>query len=255
MMTKSKLLLAPDHLSGCLFAGVHRDTRGADLAAEGRVNHFPASVLVAVSLVSLSELFVLPADRDWRDVSGLPVLPRLTVTGPIDVPVSSWAAGEVVATTFAFYPDAWRQMGGAEDEVEAGWTAFCDVLTTIWATSRASSWPSAAGISDWARGVTTRAAFSARGRSLRAFERRLKRLSGHSRRTLEFHSSFENLHQVSRRHAVEPLAEIATEAGYSDQSHMGRTVRRATGFLPAYLNRAIETQEAFWCYRLLGERF
>jgi AraC-like DNA-binding protein len=83
----------------------------------------------------------------------------------------------------------------------------------------------------------------------------LKRLSGHSRRTLEFHSSFENLHQVSRRHAVEPLAEIATEAGYSDQSHMGRTVRRATGFLPAYLNRAIETQEAFWCYRLLGERF
>ncbi len=194
--------------------------------------------------------------------------------GPVDVPVSSWAAGEVVATTFAFYPDAWRQMGGAEDhanipesivkaieafatedEVEAGWTAFCDVLTTIWATSRASSWPGAAGISDWARGVTKRAAFSARGRSLRAFERRLKRLSGHSRRTLEFHASFENLHQVSRRFAGEPLAEIATEAGYSDQSHMGRAVRRATGFSPAYLNRAIETQEAFWCYRLLGERF
>ena len=48
---------------------------------------------------------------------------------------------------------------------------------------------------------------------------------------------------------------LAGDAGYSDQSHMGRAVRRATGFSPARLNRMIESEESFWCYRLLGQRF
>ena len=273
-MTTSELLLAPQQLCGCLFAAVHRDTRGADLAPEDRLNHFPASVLVAVSLISEGEIFLLPPGCDWRRASDQPALQRLTVTGPTDLPMTSWAAGGVRATTFAFYPDAWRQLGGAKDYSDipasiagaidrfeaagnsnAGWAAFCNHLTPIWAKSRAASWPGAAGISDWTRSLTARVALSTRGRSLRAFERRLKRLSGHSRRTLAFHAAFENLHRISRRHAGEPLAEIAAEAGYADQSHMGRAVRRATGFSPAYLNRAIETEEAFWCYRLLGERF
>ena len=45
------------------------------------------------------------------------------------------------------------------------------------------------------------------------------------------------------------------EGGFADQSHMGRAVRRATGFSPARLNRMIESEESFWCYRLLGQRF
>ncbi len=273
-MTTSELFLSPQHLSGCLFAAVHRDTRGADLPPADRLNHFPASVLAAVSLISEGELIVLPQGRDWPDAANLPALPRLTATGPTDVPTTSWALGGVKATTFAFYPDAWRQLGGSEDysgipdcivnaidcyeaaeNSHKGWIAFCDHLAPTWAKSRAASWPGATGISDWTRSLTARAALSTRGRSLRAFERRLKRLSGHSRRTLAFHAAFENLHQISRSHAGEPLAEIAAEAGYADQSHMGRAVRRATGFSPAYLNRAIESEEAFWCYRLLGERF
>ena len=50
-------------------------------------------------------------------------------------------------------------------------------------------------------------------------------------------------------------AQIALDAHFSDQSHMGRAVKRATGFSPAHLNTLTETNEAFWCYRLLGERF
>lgn len=270
----SKLLLPPPRLSGCLFGAIHRDTRGVDLSAPDRLNHFPASALVAVSLISEGELFVVPEGADWRDAVDLSPLPRLTVTGPTETPTTSWAASGVCATTFAFYTDAWRQLGGAEDyatvpravtdavrafeaagDPEAGWIDVCDRLTNLWTASRADNWPGVAGISDWTRSLAARAAMSARGRSLRAFERRLKRLSGHTRRTLTFHASFENLHRVARRRAGEPLAEIAAEAGYSDQSHMGRAVRRATGFSPAYLNQAIETEEAFWCYRLLGERF
>ena len=96
---------------------------------------------------------------------------------------------------------------------------------------------------------------SSAGQSLRSYERRLKRSSGHTQRALMFYANVENLHKVARENADQPLSDIALAAGYSDQSHMGRALRRATGFSPAQLNHAIETEEAFWCYRLLGERF
>lgn len=51
------------------------------------------------------------------------------------------------------------------------------------------------------------------------------------------------------------LSERLAEAGFSDQSHVGRAVRRTTGFSPAKLNRLIQREEAFWCDRLLGEHF
>lgn len=90
---------------------------------------------------------------------------------------------------------------------------------------------------------------------MRAIERRLKRWSSQSRQSLKFYSDIENLHMLSVNNADAKLAGLASDAGYSDQSHMGRAVQRATGFSPAHLNQLIKTQEAFWCYRLLGERF
>lgn len=90
---------------------------------------------------------------------------------------------------------------------------------------------------------------------MRATERRLRRWSGQNQQSLEFYARFEKLHQLSVAEKGASLAEIAHDAGFSDQSHMGRTVRRATGYSPAKLNHLIETEEAFWCYRLLGERF
>jgi len=48
---------------------------------------------------------------------------------------------------------------------------------------------------------------------------------------------------------------VATDAGYSDQSHMGRHVRAQKGFTPAELMRRFESDEASWSYRLMGERY
>ena len=101
----------------------------------------------------------------------------------------------------------------------------------------------------------SRAARSGRGNSLRTFDRHLKRLSGQTRRSLDFYTTFEGLHRIAVTEATGTPADIAALAGYADQSHMGRSVRRATGFSPAALNHAIRTEEAFWCYRLLGQRF
>ncbi|WP_339693305.1 helix-turn-helix domain-containing protein [Celeribacter baekdonensis] len=270
----SKLLLPPPDLAGCLMAGLYRDTRGANLCDADRMNHFPASPLVAITLVLHGSLHILPAGTGWQVAEQTPPLPRKSAHSPQEAPVTSWAQGDVVALAVGIYPDAWRALGGdgacsalpsvLSEALEAfdatgtaaeGWAALCKRLETAWRAARPDSWRPVARISDWSAALATRAAFSGTGRSLRSIERKIKRYSGHTQRSLAFYSNVEKLHEHSRRSAGQPLAEIAIEAGYSDQSHMGRALRRATGFSPARLNKAIETEEAFWCYRLLGERF
>ena len=270
----SKLFLPPPALSGCLLVGIFRDTRGANLSAADRMNHFPASPLVAISLVRHGTLHVLPTGKSWQAAPDTPALDRISALPPQDAPVSSWSPGDVVALTVGVYPDAWIALGGdcastkmppvfdqalecfdAEKHEVDGWFKFCERLERAWRDARRETSPPIARISDWATTLATRAALSGAGRSIRSIERRIKRFSGHSRRSLAFYSAFERLHEHSRNSAGQPLAEIAVDAGFSDQSHMGRAVRRATGFSPAQLNKAIETKEAFWCYRLLGERF
>ncbi|WP_299682279.1 hypothetical protein [uncultured Roseobacter sp.] len=86
-------------------------------------------------------------------------------------------------------------------------------------------------------------------------ERRLKRWTGHSKQALEFFAQVDHLHGLAHQAQNQTAAEIAYDGAYSDQAHMGRAVKRATGFSPVRLNKHIEHEEAFWCYRLLGERF
>lgn len=274
MPTVSKLFHPSPQLSGCMFAGIFRDTRGVDLSDGDRMNHFPASPLVAVTQVLSGELWLVPVGEDWPGVVGKIPLPSFSVTGPQNTPTSSWASGESAAFTVGFYHDAWLALGGAADcsrvpkdiaeamhcfaiesNPQEGWIAFCNALIPVWAKSRPTAWPGIVGIGDWAKAVASRAALSGSGRSLRSLERRIKRASGQTQRSLDFYGSFENLHRIAQQFPQTSLAEIAQEAGFADQSHMGRSVRRATGYSPARLNRAIETKEAFWCYRLLGERF
>ena len=47
------------------------------------------------------------------------------------------------------------------------------------------------------------------------------------------------------------LADLAAEAGFSDQSHMGREIRRVSGWPPGRLDALMRTEEAFWFYRLV----
>ncbi len=269
MRPVSKLFLPPPALSGSVLVAVYRDTRGARLSAEDRVNHFPASPMVAVTRVLHGELRLIPDGGDWRAALTAPALPKTFVMGPQNTPVSSWASGDVTALTVGVYPDAWRAYGGDDDHAalppeisraldqiseapspEAGWDRFCSVLGQEGRRAHAAT-----GVGDWVKSLMTRAALSGSGQSLRSIERRVKRLTGSTRQTLEFFANIETLQATVSDSSDRSLADIALAAGYSDQSHMGRAVRRATGFSPARLNRAIETEEAFWCYRLLGERF
>jgi len=270
----SKLFLPPPQLSGCLIVGIYRDTRGVVMSDEDRVNHFPASPLVTVTKVISGELRRLPTGNVWHAAKEQDVFPQLFVTAPQDTPLSSWAPSDVTALSLGIYHDAWLSLGGdtdflrapeylaaafesfaTEKDPETGWNALCEKLSPVWAKKRPSTWQGTVKIADWARSVMTRTALSGSGRSVRSLERRIKRLSGQTRGSLDFYSAFENLHQIRQENSESSLAEIASDAGYADQSHMGRVVKRATGFSTARLNHAIENEEAFWCYRLLGERF
>lgn len=270
----SKLLLPHQALAGCVFAGVYRDTRGAKLSDVDRVNHFPASPLVSVTLVLRGELVLLSGPSDMSNARRKDPAPSCFVWGPSDDPTSSWSPGEIAAISIGIYHDAWLQLGGDSNfrhvpesfqaalghlakvpQIEQGWDAFCDELEEHWARLHPKGWRGVWGIADWAQATVTRAALAQTGQSLRSVQRHLKRMSGQTRRSLDFYSAFETLHQVATRNPGISLAEGAHAAGYSDQSHMGRAIRRATGFTPARLNNAIQTEEPFWCYRLLGERF
>lgn len=277
MSAHSYILFPPAELASCMSIGIVRDTRGLTLSALERVNYFPASPVVAFTLVLEGALRVSSEICDLATLRTKPVMPEISVTPPQPAPTQSWSEGPIHALTVGFYTDAWVQLGGdvatnrvprgleiaaallgQNTHVQPDWPAFCDALGVIWAQSRTASktpqWAGSHRIADWVRHLSTRAALSGAGQSVRSVERRLKRLSGQSKQSLRAYAQMENLLRLRVKNPDTPLAAIAADAQFSDQSHMGRAVKRITGFSPGQLNQLIETDEAFWCYRLLGER-
>jgi len=210
-------------------------------------------------------------------------LPQAFVSGPYPGPIVSWSPGPIVAMTVGFYPEAWRALTGLDAEAlrglekpldatlsrellplflavaaasdcEQGFLRLQDGLEPLWRDSI----PRRLGppwLEDWARGLASRAALSGPGKSARQIQRRIKAWTGQSQRDLQVLARVEAV--FARTHAAGEvsLSALAAEMGYADQSHMGREVRRVTGHSPAQIRRLIDTDERFWCYRLLGERF
>lgn len=277
MTAYSELLLPPPALASCISAGIFRDTLRANLSDCDRLNYFPANPLFAVSRVFEGQLHMAHRLTDIEALRATGPIPHLMATPPQEGPICSWSPAGLRVITVAFYPDAWAALGGnanggaLPDSVQSAmmsdatdiahyWDALCASLTSVWDSTREDpalplGWAGSHRVADWARHITTTAALSGTGRSLRSLERRLRRLTGLSKQSLDFFARVEDLHARSQSTADTSLAQIAADAGFSDQSHMGRTVKRATGFAPGQINKLIATEEPFWCYRLLGERF
>ena len=88
----------------------------------------------------------------------------------------------------------------------------------------------------------------------RSLQRLIKYWTGQSLRDLQLYARVENAISHGARMSKEErlnFAAVAAESGFSDQSHLGREVRRVTGLPPAKLNELVEQHEAFWMYRLL----
>ncbi|MCB1356634.1 MAG: AraC family transcriptional regulator [Maritimibacter sp.] len=274
MATRDRLILPPPALAGCLYGALLRDTRGRGLTGPALYNHFPASPLVAVTWVFHGRLHMVEDGLVCADP-----LPAISISGPSPAPVTSWSPGAVLALTQSFKPEAWAALTGAAPSAPAGPTGTLDrlppgplrtalgavsapddlprleaALVPLWQARRRGAGPGGAGhrLGDWVTSVLLRAATGGTGRSLRQAQRRLKALTGHSARDLALYAQVEALWQLSRDSDA-PLARVALDGGFADQSHMGRAVRRVTGKSPAALIRAIAEDEAFWAYRLLGK--
>jgi AraC-like DNA-binding protein len=254
-----------------------RDTREVELGAEDRLNYFPASPLVALTVVLQGQLRVSFKICDLATLRTKDVQPKVSVTPPQAVPTQSWSDGPIHAITVGFYTDAWSQLGGdigtnmlpkpleqastqlvGANNIVTAWEDFCVALQPIWTQARhmnrAPQWAGSHRITDWTRHLLMRAALSSAGQSARSFERRMKYWTGQSKQSLSAYSQMEELLRLRTNEPDAALAAIAADAQFSDQSHMGRAVKKNTGFSPGRLNRLIETNEAFWCYRLLGDR-
>ncbi|WP_374352625.1 helix-turn-helix domain-containing protein [Chitinimonas sp.] len=280
--TRACLHTPSQALSACMLAAVERDTRGCVLDETQRFNYYPATPMASIAWIFDGCLHqVVDADPDAPPQLG-PAFPRLLFTGPQRKPTVSWSPGPVHALLVGFYPDALARLLGqpikpfvdrvlpleaiappallhacqavfAESD-----TAFAELerqLTPLWHEPANRSQSLLLG--DWVRSLLTRSTHSGAGNSLRQLQRRVQDWTGQSHRDLQL---FVRTEEAALRIAAAPdhprndFATVAADAGFADQSHLGREVRRVTGLPPARLRTLIAEHEAFWYYRLvMGE--
>ena len=283
----ASLLLPRPSLATCIVLGVVRDTRGRTLAHEDRFNHFPLSPYCSLTWHVEGRLHLVKTDAEAKAPETGAPLPRLMVSGPGSGPVTTWSAGPVFVLTVSFYPDVWEALTGTsvlplfdkhvagenvlppdlvetllpvfrEAGAEQSFACFEEQIAQRWAQRRSKGGVSPFWMRDWATALAARAALSSTGRSLRQLQRRVKHQTGRTQRELALLVRNEEL--FARVMSDEPgtapdHAGLAVDAGFADQAHMIREVRRMTGMPPARILRLIATEESYWPYRLLGMRY
>jgi len=276
----SKLHFPQSNMRGCIFWGVERDTRGIALSDAQRFNYYPASPLPTISWTFQGVLRMVLDPYSASTPEMGPPLPRVLFAGPHTRPSASWSAGEVHAMSVTLLPETLHRLFGVRMEslvdkilpLESVVTGpLLDKLQVIAPSPVGDTfqciekvfephWKSAVGedsmptIHGWISSLAQRAAFSELGIGVRQLQRKLKQLTGQSQRDLQIYARTEKamicLADLNEDSPVE-LADLAAEAGFSDQSHMGREIRRVSGMSPGQLEALMRTDEAFWFYRLL----
>ena len=280
----SEFLHPRAELAQCILGGFLRDTRGCDLAQHQRFNHFSASPLCAVSLLFAGTGRILTQPEHFETPLSVEPMGTALFSGPQSQPTTSWNDGDINALVVVFYPDAISAMldrpmeafldrSIAIDDLPDG-TVFQSLqrsfmtgdakrafevlqsdLAPIWRAKRPTQSGFGRMMGDWSRSLMLNAALSNSGRSLRQMQRRVKAATGQPLKRLQNYAKAEDAFVLALKEGSEDIAGIAMDAGYSDQSHMGRYVRAQTGFTPTQLLRGYESDEAFWSYRLMGERY
>ena len=273
------LYLPQIELASCIFAAVERNTLQRSLDARERFNYYPASPLPQLSWIFEGQLHLTRLERH-AEPSLEPALPKLVIAGPQTMPSASWSPGAVHALTVSFYPQALsrflhKPLSHLNNRVEPleAWASpeFCalayglfphasahpfqawqELLLQHWQQQREQRVLPLLG--DWVRSQLSKVAFSDAAISLRQWQRRIKQMTGHSQQDLQFFSQVEEtfVRLVTKSEsAPKNFSDLAYEAGFADQSHMGRSVKRVTGLSPARFMELMQTEESFWFYRLL----
>jgi AraC-like DNA-binding protein len=274
--TSSQVIAPCDALSQCVRAYVSRCTLGATLKTSQRHNHFPASAACSITW------FMHGSSRRVHDPQALPS--TVLFRGPHTRPVTTVNTGPVQMFVLLLMPDALQAIANidagqhlnrlcpADKVFDPHWMALLHAvgaaaddthrvqlieafLAPRWLAACGGTGGHAGRYTPWASALATRAASTGSGRSSRQLERRVLAWTGLPMRTLRGLCRAEEgflkaLHLAAQHTGLRiPWAEVALEAGYADQAHMCREVRRLTGFSPQALWRHTRNDEAFWVYR------
>jgi AraC-like DNA-binding protein len=277
-------LYLPDPAVGQYLAmAVERDTRGLALTAAERFNYYPASPFPTLSWVWQGELQMVEDVGESQPQMGA-AMPDMLFSGPYSRPSASWSAGPVHALMVGLYPEFVTQLLGIQLETyfdrvipleqlrdvmpawfwqlcqqvqqqpEQAFACLQQQLQQQLNADQASLPPRT--LSGWLRAMLLRASFSQAGSSLRQWQRHIKQLTGQSQRDLQLYEKTEQAFSQFARQATPAGTEwamLAADSGFADQSHLGREVRRITGFSPKRLQQMMAEDESFWFYRLLWQ--
>jgi AraC-like DNA-binding protein len=284
------LLLPRPSLAGCIFCAMVRDTRHLALNPKERVTYYPANPYSGINLFfeGCSSLFIEmgTSSKPGFDRGGvLKPLPAVVFSGPQGQPRVSVDSGPVYVLWIGLYPDALHAIGGPRpvtyfdnsvdisaalaprlasvfvdalklDSAEAAFEQLQNAIDPMWQAGRPDAAMASKHIADWTRYLAMRAATTGAGRSIRQIERRFKNSAGQTQRELATLARSEEIFRQTMMRIAddhEDWARLALDTGYSDQSHLVRQTKRATGFTPADLRQRIRTERPFWVYRLMGQ--
>ena len=279
--TSAFLFFPKKQLSSLIFAAIIRDTQGLNLQEIDRYNFFPATPFCSITWVLKGELFRINDKMGFTKEA----LPNIFVSGPRPGPLISWSSGDLCAITISFFPDAWHKLTNTSpvnitnkylkigtienknlskifeqfsdyDDYNTLFEMLQNQLIPLWKEQRQKENKSLNQIKDWASNIFTKTALSQSGKSVRQIQRHLKNLTGHSKREIE---NFIRLEEVFAKY-INPtnegnLANLSIDTGFSDQSHMGRMIKKMIGNSPAAINELIMHDERYWFYRLLAQNF
>ncbi len=270
-------LHSPGHrLGNCVFLVVERDTRGVHLSDADRFNYFPATPFPSMTWILDGKLHMVESSAKDVSTLGNP-LPNAILSGPTRKPSVSWSPGEIRVLTISFYPEALARLLGSKIEqyvgtvlplekvisvgrlghlatVQLGRDPFAqvrDLLNCLWDEEPAQQH---SDIRSWLARLATRSASVAGITGRRSAQRFVKYWTGQSLRDLQLYARAETAFSHGGKLPNGErcnFAAVAAESGFSDQSHLGREVRRVTGLPPAKLKELVEQGEPFWIYRLL----
>jgi AraC-like DNA-binding protein len=258
-------------------AYVSRCTLGAGLASGERYNHFPASAACGITW------FISGNSQRLHSQQALPS--SITFRGPLTRPVTTFNPGPVQMFVLLLMPDALQAMTGvsvgqhlnrlsaADTVFDSQWMSMLHAVAAAaddaarvqlieaflaprWQVHSGGTWGHARSYLPWAQALATRAWAAGTGRSSRQLERRARNWSGLPMRSLRglcrAEQGFLQALRVASGQAGQRVnwADVALHAGYADQPHLCRELRRFTGFSPQALLRLMHGDEGFWLYRV-----
>ncbi len=274
--TLARLVAPRVPLASCIRGHMLRSTLDVPLAAEQRLNRFPATPLCSITwmIEGSGELVGSGAVARQGDAifSGPHTQPFMTRNpGPVHTLTVLFLADALHALTGLDMAAQLDKMAAAHDVLGDEWRAisaavmaapnddarirvFEDWLEPRWHAARegmaSTAWRPAR---DWVQALAVRAAATGAGRSARMAERRVRAWAGHPLRTLRRLARVEESMLAAREEHQAgnmSLSDVALRSGYSDQAHLSREARELTGNSPRELIRLVQTDESYWPYRI-----